>query len=308
MAERVGEPVRRLKPLAEAGPLFLYSSNRGLKSTNSSRGLGDVMATLAPSRSKRRPMLVRDARFYLISAALMWLVLALGFGNAFAQGRSSFGEPAIVHVHAAIFVSWTALYLLQTGLAATGSLAPHRRLGWLSLAWLPAMVVMGTWITVRSIRQEGTPFFFTPGYFLILNPLTVLTFAALSGAGIVLRRRTQWHRRLMMSGMAVLTGPGWGRFTPAPLLVPYTGEALIALILLFPLAGVIRDWRVDGRVHPAWWWGIAAVLALEATAETLPHTSVGRALYAIAMRGAPAAAHDLNVYPPFPPGFPVRHP
>ncbi|RDE05032.1 hypothetical protein DVW87_14485 [Sphingomonas aracearum] len=238
----------------------------------------------------------------------MAAVLAIGFGLNFALGRSSFGAPASVHLHALLFVGWTGLYVLQTGLAATGSLALHRRLGWLAVGWLPAMVLAGTYVTVMSVRREAVPFFSTPGYFLIMNPLGVLTFAGLSGAAMVLRRRTQWHRRLMLCGMAVLTGPGWGRFAPVPLLIPHAGLGVIALVLLFPLAGMLWDLRSRGRVHPAWWWGIGTILAMQVLIEIVPATPLGGAIYRAAAAGSPAAGHDRLAYPPFPPGFPIPHP
>ena len=55
--------------------------------------------------ARRRWAVTADARFFLISAIAMWLVLAIGFGSSFVLGRSSFGAPALVHLHALIFVS-----------------------------------------------------------------------------------------------------------------------------------------------------------------------------------------------------------
>ena len=184
----------------------------------------------------------------------------------------------------------------------------HRRLGWIAVGWLPAMVIVGTWVTLWAIRQDRVPFFFEPARFLLLNPLAVLTFALLSGAGIVMRRKTQWHRRLMLCGMAVLTGPGFGRFVPVPLLIPHAGDALMALMLLFPLAGVIRDWRAVGKVHPAWWVGIAAMLTMHLLILVLPATPAVQALYRTVVAGTPGAIRPPLEFPPFPPGFPVKHP
>ena len=109
-------------------------------------------------------------------------------------------------------------------------------------------------------------------------------------------------------GMAMLTGPGWGRFAPAPLLIPYAGDAIFALDLLFPLAGVIRDWRVQGRVHPAYWWGIGAMFACHAVITVAPHTPAGRAIFHKVTEGTPVAAKAPLDYPAFPPGFPIPHP
>ena len=74
-----------------------------------------------------------------------------------------------------------------------------------------------------------------------------------------------------------------------------------------PLAGVVRDWRVSGRVHPAWWCGIGVIVAMQLVDSVLPSTPLGTGLYELATRGVPHARAPLD-YPPFPPGFPIPHP
>lgn len=263
------------------------------------------MATLAPGRLVVAP----DGRFFLGAALAMWLVLALGFGTQFATGRSSFGAPAIVHVHAAVFVGWTALYVVQVASAAVLSRRWHRRLGWLSLGLVPLMVVLGIAVTLLAVRRGTVPFFFTPGYFVVMNLVSVLVFAGLTGAALVVRRRrTQWHRRLMTCGMAVLTGPGWARFAPVPLLIPHAGLGVMALVLVFPLAGAIRDRRATGRVHPAWWVGIGTILAAQLVMEVLPRTAAGHAFYAAVTARSPGAALEPDTYPAPPPRVPAPPP
>lgn len=254
------------------------------------------MATLADTS----PRIVRDEKFFLISAIVMALLIVAGFSAALAMGNSSFGAPLYVHLHAFVFFGWVALYLLQNALVATGSVALHRRIGWVAALWVPLMVVVGTFTTVEMARAARVPFFFTPGYFLVMNPLSVLTFAGLTGAAIRLRRRTQWHRRLMFCGMAILLGPALGRLLPMPFLIPWAGPAVFAGVLLFPLAGVAGDLRRSGTVHPAWWWGIGAITAMQLAIELLGHSGLIVPLYASLVAGSPGAAIAPLVYPPFP--------
>jgi hypothetical protein len=255
------------------------------------------MATLAGVR----PGLDRDARFFFISAVVMTLVLVAGFSVHLALGRSSFDAPLALHVHALLFFGWTAYYLAQNTLVATGLVATHRRLGWLAAAWVPAMVIMGTYVTVELVQRGSVPFFFEPLYFLVMNPLTIVTFAGLTAAAVVLRRRTQWHRRLMLCGMALLTGPGFGRLLPLPFLIPYAGWAVFAAVMLFPLAGVIRDLRRGGTVHPAWGWGMGAIIAMQLAIEVGSSSALGVALYDRVTAGTAGAAIDPQAYPPMPP-------
>lgn len=254
------------------------------------------MATTA----MRAPLARPDDRFFLISAILMTVVLVFGFSASIVLGHSSFHSPWFVHLHGLIFFGWTMLYLLQTALATTGSVALHRRLGWLALIWIPAMVVMGMTVTVLSIRADRTPFFFTPAYFLILDPLTVLTFAGFAIAAIVMRRRTDWHRRLMFCAMTELTGPGFGRFLPLPLVIPYAGWLVFAAIMLFPLAGILFDRSRFGRVHPAWIWGVGIMAAMHITMTAMAASPIGPALFRLVTAGSPVALVDPSAYPPPP--------
>ncbi|WP_232280374.1 hypothetical protein [Sphingomonas sp. PAMC 26605] len=223
-----------------------------------------------------------------------------GFSLSLALGRSSFGSPPIVHAHALVFMGWVVLYVAQNILATRGSIALHRRLGWVATGWVVAMVVLGTLVTIRLIRIGHAPFFFLPVQFLVLDPVVVLTFAGLTAAAIVLRRATQWHRRLHYCGMALLVGPALGRLLPMPLLIPYAYEVDVAAVLVFPLIGVVADIRRSGGVHPAWWWGIGTILASTVLIELITFSALGATLYALTVAGSPAAAVPGYAFPPFP--------
>jgi hypothetical protein len=261
------------------------------------------MATLAQS-SRAGP---RGDRFFMTLAIVMALVLVAGFSFQLAMGRSSFERsPWFVHLHALVFFGWTTLFVTQNVLAGTGSIALHRRLGWLAVGWIPAMVVMGLVVTVAVERRGAVPFFFTPAYFLVMDPLSVFTFAGLATAALVRRRETAWHSRLMLSGMTVLTGPGLGRLLPVPFLIPYAGAAIFAVLMLFPLAGVVRDIRRAGKVHPAWLWGIGALVCFQLSTELLSRSGIGVSLYEAVVAGTPAAMIDPQAYPPPPWAAPAK--
>lgn len=245
---------------------------------------------------------VRDERrFFLILALAMAAVNVAGFSLHWFMGRSTFGAPPLVHLHAGVFFGWIALFVTQTALAARGSLALHRRLGWVAAGWAVAMVVLGIAITVLMVREGRAPFFFTPAYFLVMNSLSVLTFGALVAVAIRLRRKNMAHRRLMIVGMAAIMAPALGRILPLPLLIPWAGWSVFVVVILFPLAGVIHDYRRTGRVHPAWLWGIAALFVMQLAMDVLSSGDTGRLLYATAVAGSPGEAIALDAYPPFPP-------
>ncbi|WP_293677282.1 hypothetical protein [uncultured Phenylobacterium sp.] len=249
-----------------------------------------------------RPPLTADGDegFFLGGAIAMAVVLVSGFSLQLAMGRSSFAAPLLVHAHAVVFMGWLGIYLLQNVFAATGRTALHRRLGWLSIGWIAAMLVLGCLVTVAMLRRGGVPFFFRPLQFLVFDPVSLFAFAGLTAAAILLRRQTDWHRRLHFCAMAMLLGPGFGRLLPMPLLIPWAWEATFAATMLFPLAGMVTDWRRRGRVHPAWGWGVAAMLGAFLLVEAVTYSPAGLALYDAAVAGSPGATAPPLAFPPPP--------
>lgn len=240
-----------------------------------------------------------DRGFFLGGAIAMALTVTAGFSLNIVTGRSSFGAPPIVHLHALTFMGWVVIYLTQNILVASGAMAWHRRLGWLAAGWVVLMIVMGCAITAFDIRVAHVPFFFRPLQFLVFDPLTLFCFAGLTYAAIALRRRSDWHRRLHFSGMSLMMGPAVGRILPMPLLAPWAWEATLAACLLFPLAGIAFDLRRSGRVHPAWLCGLAVSAGLLIGTEAITYSPVGKALYdAVAAGSKGAATAPLGFAPP----------
>jgi hypothetical protein len=254
------------------------------------------MATLAAGAPVQA---TGDDRFFLGTAIAMALTVAAGFSLQLAMGRSTFHSPLLVHAHAVTFMGWVAIYLLQNVLVATDRIAIHRRLGWIGAAWLVPMLVLGCWVTVAMVRRGQVPFFFRPLQFLVFDPMTLFGFVGLTIAAVRLRRRTDWHRRLHYCGMSLLLGPAFGRLLPLPLLQPWAWEAAFAACLIFPLIGVIRDARRSGRPHPAWRWGIGAMLATLVLTEAVTYSPAGASLYrAVASGSHGAAVPALDFAPP----------
>lgn len=241
-----------------------------------------------------------DGNFFIGLALAMALVLVAGFSVQLAMGRSTFAAPLLTHVHALVFFGWVVIFVVQSTLGSAENERLHRRLGWLATGWIAVMVVLGTMTTIALVQRGAVPFFFVPQFFLIADPATVIGFAALSYTAVAIRRRTDWHRRLHVCAMAFLMGPGFGRLLPMPFMGPYAFEIAFAAGLVFPLAGAVRDRVRDGRVHPAWWSGLAVLAATMPLVHLVAYSSVGATFYSSAVAGTPGASVDPLAYPPPP--------
>lgn len=253
------------------------------------------------SMISRWPVVAPDSRFFIITAILMALINIGAFSFFAAMGISSFHAPVSVHIHAILFMGWVLLFVSQVSFAATGSLALHRKLGWLAVGWALTMVIVGTLTTVWSAQKAAVPFFFLPAQFLLMNPLSIILFAALLIGGVAKRRNREWHPRLIICGMAAIMGPSFGRLLPAPLLMYSMLTAVFIGMFAFPIAGIVRDKLRYGHVHSAWWVGLGSLILLQVATETLCRSDFAAKIYDDVVTGTPGALVPALIYqrPPF---------
>lgn len=253
------------------------------------------MATIAYSADGDRG----EARFFTIMACVMSASIVAGFSFNIAVGRSSFSLPWLVHFHAWAMMGWVGLYLTQNALVFTDNIAVHRRLGWLSVVWVPVILVLGLLVTRWSLQTSGGPPFFDQNQFLISNPLHLLGFAGLVAWAVSVRRNTGWHRRLMYCAFALLTAPGIARLLPGPLFIPYAWYIEAVLVpILFMAVGILADRRRYGRPHPAWFWAIATVITIQIVADLIAYSSVGIAFTEQLIAGTPGAERPMAAFFP----------
>lgn len=241
--------------------------------------------------------------FFRTLAILMAFTIVAGFSLHYLAGRSSFGARPLVHLHGLAFMGWVGIFVTQAWLATRGPIALHRKLGWIGAGWIVLLVVMGIWISIDVTQRGIAPFFFLPQHFLIANPMGMFAFALMAWGAIRLRKQTDWHMRLHICAMAAIIGPAFGRLLPMPLLMPYAFEIASLAGLIFPLVGVIRDIRRDGKVHPAWWTGILVILVTLLLAHLIVYSPVGDAIYAAVTAGHPGAQVPGLEFAPPPPGM-----
>ena len=233
-----------------------------------------------PHNFQTRPS---DHRFFSIMSVVTSVTIVAGFWSTYLP-KILTGAPAlppIIHVHAVIFTSWLAFFVMQTTLVLNGKTATHRRLGVAGVVLAALMVIVGTAtaITVTRLGHRGIPGveFPDPAGFLLLNLNAVFVFAVLVAAGWYFRRNAQTHKRLMlMATISALVGPGASR-------LPFASgkPAVIALLVLaFLFTGPIYDLVTRRRVHAAYLWSVP--LAFLAVPPIVAQLSASRAWQRVA--------------------------
>lgn len=220
------------------------------------------MATVAGRVGGR---LSNERRFFVGMAAIMIAATFVGFAPSYYLS-SVFAGPRLsmlVHVHGAVFTLWMLLYLVQTALVSAGRTDIHRVVGPVAALVAVAMVPLGlaTAIITKQVTAaahlppQGPPLIFPLG--------AILTFVVLTAWAVAMRKRSAWHKRLMLLGtLAILTTPlaRVTRFTHLPWTPPLGGMILTDVLLV---GLVVYDLRTLGRLHAATKWGGAFFLATQ---------------------------------------------
>jgi hypothetical protein len=216
------------------------------------------MATLAV----RQARLQDERRFFTGTAATLVAATFVGFAPTYylSHFTAAPGFGPLVHVHGALFSAWMLLYLAQTGLIAGGRPGAHRRIGMGASAIAVAVFVVGVVVAIESGRLGHGPPGRNQPVFLIFPLSNILAFAAFTALGVIRRRRSDHHKRLMLLGTLSLVVTPLARISvmmgwPLP---PPVGGMILSDIFLAAL--VAFDLRKDGRLHPVTLWGGGALL------------------------------------------------
>lgn len=196
----------------------------------------------------------RATRFYLGFALVALAAVCIGFSTTYAlpMARRVFAAPAIVHLHGALCLLWVLLFGAQAILVRAGRSRLHRKLGLLGLPVAIGILVSGLgtawWATDRDL---GTLDIAPTTMIGTLTSLTIFT--AFVMAGVAMRNRPDWHKRLMMLATIVVLWPAYFRFRHLMPWVPRPDIWLALVLADLPiLVAALRDRLVYGRVHKVW--------------------------------------------------------
>jgi hypothetical protein len=228
----------------------------------------------------------RAAHFYLGMAWTGAAAAAAGFSTTYfiplATGRLA--VPAIAHVHGLLFFSWIALLVAQAFLVRTGRTRLHRRIGWAAVPLALAMAASGMGVGIHAVGRD-LAVIGEASYSQLVGVVTSMAFLlAYVGIAIAMRKRPDWHKRMILLATIAILWPAWFRFRHFLPWIP-NPDILLAVVLADSLvaAAMIRDRLVLGRVHPAYWiFGTALVgeHVLEAVFyDTAPWRASAKTIY-----------------------------
>jgi len=216
------------------------------------------MATSVASLRRRQIHKVNAA---LVLAAM--LVIFAGFAptyflNAFFAQRVL---PWVLHLHGFIFSAWFVLLLVQILLVANGRTDLHRRLGVAGFGLACIMVPLGLWVGIHAAKYGSlsTPPGINPLSFLAIPFGDIVVFATLVTAGLLYRRRPEFHKRLMMLSALSMLAPAVGRL-PLAFIQTHGLPAVFGIADLLVLAFIAYDTISHKRLHPANLWGGLLIL------------------------------------------------
>ena len=190
------------------------------------------------------PSVKRRGVFYTGLALALAGTVLVGFSRTYYL-KALYATPALswlAHLHGAVFTAWTAFFVVQVALVACGRTDIHSRLGWPGLAFAAAVVCLGAAMTLHSVRagyasrRPGMP------ELLISAIIDLVLFCSFFGAGVLLRRNKEAHKRMMVLAMICLIIPAIGR-------VPMPFTMIKWVILAFSVTGLIYDAVVLRRVY-----------------------------------------------------------
>ena len=208
------------------------------------------------------------AGFYLVMSLVAAAIILVGFTPSFYLKSVIHAPPPLSPLtitHGVVFTGWLTLFVLQAGLIAAKKRAPHRQLGVVGAVLFGVMISLGVSTSITAGRLGHIPPAAPPALAFMALPLLALTATAgLFAAALLFRRRSDWHKRLMLASFFAMTGPGTHRIAVG------AGAAQQAILLVFLVAdlllvaAVLRDVFERKRIHPAYYASAAVFAGLQA--------------------------------------------
>ncbi len=216
--------------------------------------------------------------FYFTMAVAIVVITIYGFAQTFGAKleHPPYPRPWILYVHATVFPLFILWFLTQTVLARSANVALHRKVGSFGLfvgALLPIIAIATAIVMDRLHAAHGEQPDFFPAFFIV-HVNDEIAFAVLIGLAALLRKRPEFHSRLMFVAACILMDAPFSRFPafqarPFAITLGISYACTDALIL----CGVARDWLIGKGRNAVYRFAIPALVIGQTIATTLYATA-----------------------------------
>lgn len=231
-----------------------------------------IVDTATVAHPKASDRLLRERFFFSGMTVAFTVVVFIGFAPTYFL-RTLYDQPPLpwlVHLHGALSTAWILLLLVQTTLVAAKRTDLHRSLGVAGGLLAASMIPIGYVVAISRAQRLAAA---NPRVLMsLIVPMgALIVFPVLVGAALLLRRRPDFHKRLMLIATIELMNAAVDRLPgvfAAGLAPFYPGTDL------FLLALVIYDGVTLRRIHSATLWGGLFLVSMQVLRVQLRGTSV----------------------------------
>jgi hypothetical protein len=219
----------------------------------------------------------RSHQFYIGLTLFLIATVVTGFWPSYFGTLLGGGvtRPLVMHVHGAIFTGWMLLLFLQVGLASSGRVRLHRRVGTFGI-WYGAIVwamgVIATFAAPVIHVHAGEWTIDQAAGFLILPIGDMILFGGFFAAAVRYRNKPEIHKRLIVAATVALAFAAVARMNfslpvffliwmaPMAALAAFdlisarqihkvTAICIVAMVIGFPRVALIENqsWLAIGR-------------------------------------------------------------
>jgi hypothetical protein len=216
-----------------------------------------------------QPALTSNRRFYTWFVVCAFLIVFAGFAHTFYL-RAVFQTaalPLLLQLHGFLFTAWFVLFFVQARLIARHRVDLHRKLGVVAAFLAPLCTFVAMRVSFKAGRRS---FLAHPASLSNFGPPGAMDFGTstmfllLVATALYFRRRPDIHKRSMVLACCSILFPALGRIPASATTVLFDAVGfwrLVAITEIPPLACILYDTIKHRRLHPAFGWGGAVLLA-----------------------------------------------
>lgn len=216
---------------------------------------------------------------FTVLGALALFIVLFGFGRTYLipMAAGVYSAPLYLHIHAAVFMVWLVLGVIQPVLIRTHRVALHRKLGVSGFALGAIMIFLGLYVAIERARFHLAEGAGVQAKAFLLIPITdMILFGTFLVLAALYRRNGPYHKRYIILSTLSILPAAFGRIFP--LFTWWTESEIINGLLAISVmevtlfAGIVFDFISRRVLHPVYLWGGSVVIIVHFFRDPLSQT------------------------------------